>query len=287
MEDLEGYNEENNSYFYELIIRKYLKLGFLNKEKLKEYDENIYQYVRHISENRDEISLKYFQYLSILFTEMYLDRFFLDREKFVDDLNKFVQVFNNNNDTFLTEFDKYSLNKLAYMSATGSGKTLIMHVNILQYKKYINKAKYYDNSIRLNKIILLTPNEGLSNQHIEELRLSNIPCNFFEKDTLQDESEVFVIDINKLAEKGKEKTVSVDSFEKNNLVLVDEGHKGLSGNVWYDFRKRLSEEGFSFEYSATFKQAIKDEKKKSTAELLVHQYGKSIIFDYSYIVYTF
>ncbi|MEW9111502.1 MAG: hypothetical protein AB2374_19320, partial [Cytobacillus gottheilii] len=182
MEDLEGYNEENNSYFYELIIRKYLKLGFLNKEKLKEYDENIYQYVRHISENRDEISLKYFQYLSILFTEMYLDRFFLDREKFVDDLNKFVQVFNNNNDTFLTEFDKYSLNKLAYMSATGSGKTLIMHVNILQYKKYINKAKYYDNSIRLNKIILLTPNEGLSNQHIEELRLSNIPCNFFEKD---------------------------------------------------------------------------------------------------------
>ncbi|MEW9111501.1 MAG: hypothetical protein AB2374_19315 [Cytobacillus gottheilii] len=96
-----------------------------------------------------------------------------------------------------------------------------------------------------------------------------------------------MIDINKLAEKGKEKTVSVDSFEKNNLVLVDEGHKGLSGNVWYDFRKRLSEEGFSFEYSATFKQAIKDEKKKSTAELLVHQYGKSIIFDYSYIVYTF
>jgi hypothetical protein len=26
------------------------------------------------------------------------------------------------------------LNKLAYWSATGSGKTLLMHVNILQYK---------------------------------------------------------------------------------------------------------------------------------------------------------
>ncbi|WP_227765118.1 hypothetical protein [Zhaonella formicivorans] len=134
----------------------------------------------------------------------------------------------------------------------------------------------------LNKIILLTPNEGLSHQHIEEMKLSGIRCRLFEKDTLQEKNEVLVIDINKLEEQGKVKTVSVDSFEQNNLVLVDEGHKGLSGNVWYDFRSRLSENGFSFEYSATFKQAIKEEKTKSEAEALAHQYGKAIIFDYSY-----
>lgn len=52
---------------------------------------------------------------------------------------------------------------------------------------------------------------------------------------------------------GKVKTVSVDSFEQNNLVLVDEGHRGLSGDVWYDYRTRLSAEGFAFEYSATFR----------------------------------
>ncbi len=50
--DLEGYNEENTSYFHEFIVRKYVKLGFLNKDKLKEYDENIFRYVQHIGEGR-------------------------------------------------------------------------------------------------------------------------------------------------------------------------------------------------------------------------------------------
>ena len=168
------------------------------------------------------------------------------------------------------------------MCATGSGKTLIMHANILQFQHYFKKAQEYNKKLKLNKIILLTPNEGLSHQHIEELKLSGICCQLFEKDTLQEKDAVLVIDINKLEEQGKVKTVSVDSFEQNNLVLVDEGHKGLSGNVWYDYRSRLSEDGFSFEYSATFKQAIKDERKKSNAEALAHQYGKAIIFDYSY-----
>jgi hypothetical protein len=80
----------------------------------------------------------------------------------------------------------------------------------------------------------------------------------FEKDRgfVINENTVIVIDMNKLKEEGKVKTVSVDSFEQNNLVLVDEGHRGLSGNVWYDYRTRLSAEGFAFEYSATFKQAL-------------------------------
>ncbi|MDO9535514.1 MAG: DEAD/DEAH box helicase family protein [Bacillota bacterium] len=281
--ELEGYNEENTSYFHEFILRKYVKLGFLNKDKLKEYDENIYRYVQHIGEGRGGLTLKYFQYLALLFTEMYLDRYFLDRVNFISDLNAFLQDFNSdNNGDSIAEYTADSLNKLAYMCATGSGKTLIMHINILQYQHYFKKAQEYNKSLRMNQVILLTPNEGLSNQHIEEMKLSGIRCRLFEKDTLQEKGEVLVIDINKLEEQGKVKTVSVDSFEQNNLVLVDEGHKGLSGNVWYDFRSRLSENGFSFEYSATFKQAIKEEKKKSDAEAMAHQYGKAIIFDYSY-----
>ena len=71
----------------------------------------------------------------------------------------------------------------------------------------------------------------------------------FEKDRGfgKQQDDVIVIDMNKLKEEGKVKTVSVDSFEQNNLVLVDEGHRGLSGDVWYDYRTRLSEEGFAFE----------------------------------------
>lgn len=281
--DLEGYNEENTSYFHEFIVLKYVKLGFLNKDKLKEYDENIFRYVQHIGEGRGGLTLKYFQYLAILFTEMYLDRYFLDRENFVADLNNFLHEFNAESDgETISDYTPDSLNKLAFMCATGSGKTLIMHANILQYQHYFKRAQEYNKSLALNKIILLTPNEGLSHQHIDEMKLSGIRCRLFEKDTLQEKEEVLVIDINKLEEQGKVKTVSVDSFEQNNLVLVDEGHKGLSGNVWYDFRSRLSEDGFSFEYSATFKQAIKEEKTKSEAEALAHQYGKAIIFDYSY-----
>ena len=98
---------------------------------------------------------------------------------------------------------------------------------------------------------------------------------------------MIVIDMNKLKEEGKVKTVSVDSFEQNNLVLVDEGHRGLSGDVWYDYRTRLSEEGFAFEYSATFKQALKANATGNTqqardARALMEEYGKSIIMDYSY-----
>jgi len=281
--DLERYNEENTSYFHEFIVRKYVKLGFLNKDKLKEYDENIFRYVQHIGEGRGGLTLKYFQYLALLFTEMYLDRYFLDRENFVADLNNFLHEFNSGSDgETISDYTADSLNKLAFMCATGSGKTLIMHANILQFQHYFKRAQEYNKSLTLNKIILLTPNEGLSHQHIEEMKLSGIRCRLFEKDTLQEKDEVLVIDINKLEEQGKVKTVSVDSFEQNNLVLVDEGHKGLSGNVWYDFRSRLSENGFSFEYSATFKQAIKEEKAESEAEALAHQYGKAIIFDYSY-----
>lgn len=185
--DLEGYNEENTSYFHEFIVRKYVKLGFLNKDKLKEYDENIFRYVQHIGEGRGGLTLKYFQYLALLFTEMYLDRYFLDRENFVADLNNFLHEFNSGSDgETISDYTADSLNKLAFMCATGSGKTLIMHANILQFQHYFKRAQEYNKSLTLNKIILLTPNEGLSHQHIEEMKLSGIRCRLFEKDTLQE-----------------------------------------------------------------------------------------------------
>ena len=48
------------------------------------------------------------------------------------------------------------------------GKTLLLHVNIRQYLHYFQagRSDHYP-----SKIILLTPNEGLSHQHLEELHL--------------------------------------------------------------------------------------------------------------------
>ena len=76
-----------------------------------------------------------------------------------------------------------------------------------------------------------------------------------------------------------DKTIAIDAFEGNNLVLVDEGHRGASGGeegAWMRFRNALCEKGFSFEYSATFGQAVKGNPQ------LIELYAKSTLCDYSY-----
>ncbi|WP_314964398.1 hypothetical protein, partial [Bradyrhizobium cosmicum] len=82
---------------------------------------------------------------------------------------------------------------------------------------------------------------GLSRQHKEELELSGFSASLFDKNITAQASFNFsvdevgiglcveIIDVNKLADKSGDKTVSVEAFEGNNLVLVDEGHRGTSG----------------------------------------------------------
>ena len=290
--EYEGVNESGNTYFYTYIARICQMRGAaVTPEKLRLYDENICRHTRQIGEKRGGLQWKYFQYVALLFTEMYLDRYFSDADTFCTDLNAWLRQVKDQS-LGLIDFQPYTtdkLNKLAFMCATGSGKTLIMHMNILQFLHYFKRAKRINSRLSINKVIVLAPNEGMSKQHLDELALSSIPAAMFEKDRGfgKQQDDVIVIDMNKLKEEGKIKTVSVDSFEQNNLVLVDEGHRGLSGDVWYDYRTRLSEEGFAFEYSATFKQALKANATGNTqqardARALMEEYGKSIIVDYSY-----
>ena len=132
---------------------------------------------------------------------------------------------------------------------------------------------------------MLTPDEGLSRQHLKELQSSNIPARLFSDNEGTDVFShrgaiVDIIDLHKLAEKKGVKRVALESFEDNNLIMVDEGHLGTGGKVWRKRRKQLAKNGFTFEYSATFNQAVSgssDDKKK-----LRDEYGKSILFDYSY-----
>lgn len=258
-------------------------------DRLRVYDENIMRHTRQIGQNRGGLTWKYFQYLSLLFTEMYLDRYFNDREELCAELNDCMRRLYDELMglvEFTEQFNKERMNKLVFMCATGSGKTLILHVNLLQYLHYMHRAQRANSRININKVILLTPNEGMSRQHKEELDLSGIRAAIFQKDGMQDEQkeDVCIIDINKLEEEGKDKTVSVDSFERKNLLLVDEGHRGLSsgGKVWLDYRKRLAEDGFTFEYSATFKQALNVNATSAAERALADDYCKAIIMDYSY-----
>jgi len=296
----EGFNDSGNTKFY-IELEKQLSSPLLKNNKyiislnkLKQYDDNICRHLKQISENRGTINLKYFQYISLLFTEIYLDRFFNDKEDFLTSLNSYLKEHCTNHHLTIQRIkismENYTLetlNKLGFMCATGSGKTLIMHINILQFQYYNRQASRHYNGLNINKTILLSPNEGMSLQHLEEFRLSNIPAALFKKDDYglnYSKDNIIVIDMNKLKEEGKVKTVAVDSFEQNNLVLIDEAHRGLQGDVWSDYRSRLSADGgFSFEYSATFKQALKSLNPKTNGnEKLLNDYGKSIIIDYSY-----
>ncbi len=290
--EYEGVNESGNTYFYTYIARVCQMRGAaITPEKLRLYDENICRHTRQIGEKRGGLQWKYFQYVALLFTEMYLDRYFSDADAFCSELNAWLRHVCSQS-RGLIDFQPYTpdkLNKLAFMCATGSGKTLIMHMNILQFLHYFKRAKRINSRLSVNKVIVLAPNETMSRQHLDELAMSSIPAAMFEKDRgfVRQQDDIVVIDMNKLKEEGKVKTVSVDSFEQNNLVLVDEGHRGLSGDVWYDYRTRLSEEGFAFEYSATFKQALNvnatgNTQQAKDARALMEEYGKSIIMDYSY-----
>jgi hypothetical protein len=153
-----------------------------------------------------------------------------------------------------------------------------MHVHILQYQHYLD---LHGRGRELNRIILLTPNEGLSRQHLVEFHTTGMDAGLFSKDgkSLFAGKSVEIIEVTKLREEMGEKTVAIDAFEGKNLVLVDEGHRGASSSkdgAWMKARNRLCEQGFSFEYSATFGQAMKGKGE------LEQEYAKCILFDYSY-----
>ena len=99
-----------------------------------------------------------------------------------------------------------------------------MHVNVLQYLHYAEKHRQ-----KLNRILLITPNEGLTNQHLEEFGKSNIMANVFNKNYFPDNKSVDILEITKLGDTDGDKTVAVDFFEGNNLVLVAEGHRCSGG----------------------------------------------------------
>ncbi len=223
--------------------------------------------------------------LTLLFTEIYLDRYFRDPQALLAALNARIATFNDGKDEadHIAPLDETAdawpqLNKVAFWSATGSGKTLLMHANILQYQRYLET---HGRRRELNRIILLTPNEGLSQQHLREFEAAGISAELFNKDGrgLFAGRAVEILDIHKLKDEMGDKTVAVDAFEGNNLVLIDEGHRGASAGeegAWMRFRIALCEKGFSFEYSATFGQAVKGNKA------LTDLYARSVLFDYSY-----
>jgi len=283
---LEGIDPETgHTRFFGALTGDLFNFNRADPATFAQYDANIVGYWQEITAKRNEASgnvlnLKYFQYLSLLMTELYLDWYFNHRENLLKELNERVEAYNAEHPkTKLTPILEEELNKVSFWEATGAGKTLLLHINIKQYLHYApNKPE---------RVILLTPNEGLSRQHLGEFLLSGIQADLMRENDLfhQGAAIVSIVDSGKLiseesSKKKGEKSFMAESFEGKNLVLVDEGHHGASAEDGEHRRTRnlLCKDGFSFEYSATFGQAVADKK----AAALRNLYARNILFDYSY-----
>jgi hypothetical protein len=286
---LEGLDADNLHHFYHHLgdspLFSYTNPRFnlpgfkITRDLLLQYEENIVRHTLAINSKRQiPVVWKYFQWLSLLFVEIYLDRFFSDREALLSDLNAFVERFNANYSGFLDvlPYTEDDLNKICLQNATGSGKTLLMHVNLLQYRHY---AKLHNKENDLSRVILLTPNERLSEQHIDEFHASGFDfVRRLDPQKAISFEQIDVIEITKLGDQEGPNTIATRSLGDQNLLLVDEGHRGMSGKeegAWFTRRSQLCAKGFTFEYSATFEQAV----QASGSADLENSYANAIIFD--------
>lgn len=280
----EGLDDDGQTKFFGELIRGLFNPTLIPEPDLRRYDLHIVAHWRAITTERNKqeghtLQLKYFQYLSLLFTEIYLDWYFNRKQELLDGLNDELAGYRAA--AGAQAFRDYlagDLAKLAFWNATGSGKTLLMHVNLLQYLQYFSGGRA---GVFPDKIILLTPNEGLSRQHLGEFALSRLPAQLFDKgQTMRFRGTVEVIDVNKLADTMGDKTVAVEAFEGDNLVLVDEGHRGTgtAAGAWMRRRAALVSKGFAFEYSATFGQSVAKGMTISDAEEDIQKKRAKILF---------
>ena len=193
--------------------------------------------------------LRYYQVLALLFTEC----FFADRQQ---------------SDRFETNSEHENQRMLAYWMATGSGKTHIMHLNILQYLHHFCQK---DNA--LLQIFLTTPLANLIKQHERELEPYVRKLN----ETYNNRIELIIDTTQGLLQKEDDYFRLPDNREIRRLILVDEAHIGLTSQQsgkFRELRNRLNVgNSFLFEYSATFHNLAKE---------LKDEYDNAIIYRYDY-----
>lgn len=197
------------------------------------------------AQKQNKVTLRYYQILAIYFTEV----FFRNRDS--------------------KEFEDFAKSALAYWMATGSGKTMIMHINVFQFIEHNKGFKDLE-------IIITTPGVNLIHQHEREVTPLVEYLNKIHRNKIR-----FAIDTTSaLLNKADDFFDFPDNKKYQRLILVDEAHIGLgSGNsdsdgAFLDLRKRLNiKHSFLFEYSATF---------HNVANSLQNEYSKSIIYDYNY-----
>ena len=192
--------------------------------------------------------LRYYQVLALLFTECFFD--------------------DQQSDGYGESSRQETQRMLAYWMATGSGKTLVMHLNILQYLHHFCQK---DNT--RFQIFLTTPLANLIKQHERELKPYIDKLN----ETYNNRIELIIDTTQGLLQKEDDYFHLPDEGEIRRLILVDEAHIGLTSQQsgkFRELRNRLNVgNSFLFEYSATFHNIAKE---------LEDEYDNAIIYRYDY-----
>lgn len=214
--------------------------GILGKIRgdLKDYNRYLH------TQGKEAVQLRYYQILALYFTELYF------KEK--------------GGHEWL-----FSTDNAAYWMATGSGKTLIMHLNVLQYLRHQKNWKSLE-------LVVTTPGVNLIGQHERELT----PFVAWLNNENQHRITMTIDTTSALLQKPDDFFSSPAGKTWRRLILVDEAHIGLGSGAsssegeFLRLRKRLNIEGsFLFEYSATF---------HNMGKALEREYERSIVFDYNY-----
>jgi hypothetical protein len=296
----EGIDEHSGNHrFFESIANALPTVSaMIPKDRLGDYEQNLLEHTQAINAARlhhgqPKIDWKYHQYLALLFTEIFLDQYFTDPETLREEINERIAAHNaealdvDRVEPFSTQqVAREQLARLAFWCATGSGKTLLMHVHVKQFRHYHKMAFEGGKWPALDQIILVTPNDGLSDQHATDFRHSGLeaitatdqqPADSLFRE--QDKNAIKILSIHKFQDTQGDKTVATERFDGCNLVLVDEGHRGAGRGEegkWMTRRDQLAKGGFCIEYSATFKEALGND------EAMRNRYARCVLFDYAY-----
>jgi len=209
--------------------------------KFSEYTTHGVEYDFEDMQERLDVTLRYYQRMALYFTKYYFEKMYL---------------FNNTS------------NKLTYWMATGSGKTVIMKANIIDYFEYLR-----DKNPEEIEIIITSPLKELIGQLQVEM------SEFFTDEFFRDFTFSYKIQTTQgLISRYENESHEIVGENQFRLLLVDEAHIGLGSkdkgafvNIRNELTKNTSN-SFMFEYSATFYDVKKKEQIQDYASRIVYEY---------------
>lgn len=175
-------------------------------------------------------------YLTLLFAERYLDRYFNDAEKLRDDLNLARHEIPSAQPP--PEYTWDDLRALTVSNNADGSESHLALFRVLQYRHWVK---------RLNNILLLTPDQTTVAQQEHNFAAGRIRARAFHpKADTPPHPTVEIIELRQFGPATDfSQPLRVLEFGLNTLVLVDETHMGAAASrIWRKLRAEFLTQGF-------------------------------------------